>query len=250
MTLARITSSLFILSSTFFSVQAMSQTIREQALAETKIVATAQTSATDAQTTGMLVLKDPRPEILTRSWQYFAGLTAQNFQAEGKATNTTTTFDLSENGSTFMPGLTLGVMGPEWNLKSVLISVGVRGDASFASQSVTAVLPSGYEAADARLNTTLMSAGPALSLRWDGLRWLGLTFTPQFGNLNYTQTSSNDFAHFSKHASYAALNYGLDFRLTRKWSVFTEWSQRSLRDSQQEIALQKDNFEFGTKVSW
>ncbi|MBO9667326.1 MAG: hypothetical protein J7501_11000 [Bdellovibrio sp.] len=227
----------------------MSQTIREQALAETKIVATAQTSATDAQTTGMLVLKDPRPEILTRSWQYFAGFTAQNFQPEGKATNTTTTFDLGENGSTFMPGLTLGVMGPEWNLKSVLISVGVRGDASFASQSVSAVLPSGFTE-EARLNTTLMSAGPALNLRWEGLRWLGLTFTPQFGSLNYTQTSSNDFAHFSKRAAYTAMAYGLDFRLTRKWSVFTEWSQRSLNDSNQEIALQKDNFELGTKVSW
>ena len=249
---SRITSSFLLISILSLSSISSAQTLREQALAEAKPeIVLAQNSATDAQTTGMLKLKDPRPEIITRSWQYFAGLTAQNFQAQGVVTtDSAAVFDLSKSGETFMPGLTVGVMGPEWNLKSVLISLGGRADGQFSSQSVSAVLPSGYTVDDARLNTTLLSIGPVLGLRHDNLRWLSLTFSPQFGTLNYTQTSSNDYAHFSKTASYLAMNYALDFRLTQKWSIFTEWSQREIRDSHQELALQKDNFELGTKVTW
>lgn len=249
---SRITSSFLLISTLLVSAFSSAQTLREQALAEAKPqLVLAQNSATDAQTTGMLKLKDPRPEIITRSWQYFAGLTAQNFQAQGTVTTDSSgIFDLAKNGETFMPGLTAGVMGPEWNLKSVLISLGGRGDAQFSSQSVSVTLPSGYKVDDARLNTTLLSIGPVLALRHDSLRWLSLTFSPQYGTLNYTQTSSNDYAHFSKTAGYLAMNYALDFRLTRQWSVFTEWSQRDIRDSHQEIAIQKDNFELGTKVTW
>lgn len=249
---ARIASSVFLISTLFANTPSYAQTLREQAMAEAKpTLVLAQNSATDAQTTGMLKLKDPRPEIITRSWQYFAGLTAQNFKAEGKVlTDSSGVFDLSKNGETFMPGLTAGVMGPEWDVKSVLISLGLRGDAQFASQSAAAILPSGFEVDDARLNTTLLSLGPVFSLRHDALRWLSLTFSPQYGTLNYTQTSSNDYAHFSKTAGYMAMNYALDFRVTQKWSFFTEWSQRELRASNQEIALQKDNFELGTKVTW
>ncbi|WP_413558213.1 hypothetical protein [Bdellovibrio sp. HCB209] len=230
---------------------ASSSSLRDAALAETKGTAVATKSATDAQTTGMLILKDPKPEIVSRPWLYFAGFTAQQFQPKGTVTTDASgTFDLSANDQTFMPGLTMGVMSPEWNLKNVLISGGLRFDGSMATQGTSVTLPSGMVVDDARLNTTMLSAGPVLNLRYAKLSWLALTFTPQFGTLNYTQSSSNDFAHFSKQASYVAMNYGLDFRLTKKWSVFTEWSQREIRDEQQEIAMAKDNFELGTKVSW
>jgi hypothetical protein len=226
------------------------QSVREAALAETKASGVASKSATDATTTGMLVLKDPKPEIMGRSWQYFAGFTAQQFQPKGTVTTETAgTFDLSKNDQTFMPGLTVGVMTPEWNVSNILISGGLRFDGSMATQNASVTLPSGTSVDDARLNTSMLSGGPTLALRHTKLSWLGVTFTPQWGNLNYTQSSSNDFAHFSKQASYTAMNYGLDFRLTKKWSVFTEWSQRELT-GQQEIALEKDSFELGTKVSW
>ncbi len=254
MSTARLTSSFLFVSLTFVSAigwsQATSTSLRDAALAETTAKGSAQKSATDAQT-GMMILKDPKPEIVTRPWQYFAGFTAQQFQPKGTVTTLTAgTFDLSKNEQTFMPGLTFGVMTPEWNLKNVLISGGLRFDASMATQNAAVTVSSGAAVDDARLNTTMASGGPVLNLRYAKLSWLALTFTPQFGNLSYTQTSSNEFAHFSKQASYLAMNYGLDFRLTKKWSVFTEWSQRELRDQNQEIALEKDNFELGTRVSW
>ncbi|WP_413292995.1 hypothetical protein ACLSU7_16495 [Bdellovibrio sp. HCB185ZH] len=255
MSTARYASSFLFATLTFVSAmgwsQATSTSLRDAALAETTAKGTAQKYASDAQTTGMLVLKDPKPEIVTRPWQYFAGFTAQQFQAKGTVTTETAgTFDLSQNDQTFMPGLTFGVMTPEWNVKNILISGGVRFDASMATQNSAVTLPSGATIDDARLNTTMASLGPVLNISHAKISWLAVTFTPQYGNLNYTQTSSNDFAHFSKQASYLALNYGLDFRLTKKWSVFTEWSQRELRDQNQEIALEKDNFELGTRVSW
>ncbi|WP_413575472.1 hypothetical protein ACLVWU_14135 [Bdellovibrio sp. HCB290] len=253
MKFTRMTSTLLFVSlSTFTAVswgQATSISLRDAALAETKAKGTATSSATDAQT-GMLVLKDPKPEIVSRPWQYIAGFTAQQFQAKGSVTTDASgTFDLSQNGQTFMPGLMLGVMSSEWNLKNVLISGGLRFNGSLATQSVSAVMPSGVVVEDARLNTSLLSGGVVLSLRHAKLAWVAVTVAPQYGTVNYTQSSNNDFAKFSKQASYDAINYGLDFRLTKKWSVFTEWSQRELRDKT-EIALQKDNFELGTKVSW
>ncbi len=226
--------------------------LREQAMAESRVDGQSQKSATDVQVaSGMLRLKDPRPEVITRTWQYFAGLTAQNFTPRGSvSTESAGSFELDKNGSTFMPGLAAGFLSPEMKTKALSWRLGLRGNASFASQSATVVFPTGYSVSDARLNTTLLAVGPTISLQWDRLQWLAFTFTPQYGTVNYTQTSSNDFAHFSKQTGYMGLNFGLDFQFAKQWSIFTEYSQRSLRDSNQEIALQRDNFELGTKVTW
>lgn len=230
--------------------------LREQASAETRVEGQLQKSATDAQlnpelASGMLSLKDPRPEIITRTWQYFAGLTVQSFTPQGEVTTESAgTFDLGKNGSTFMPGLAAGFLSPEMKTKSLLWRIGLRGNAALSSQSISVTFPTGYTVNDARLNTTLFAFGPTLSLQWDRLQWLAFTFTPQYGTVNYTQTSANDFAHFSKQTGYMGLNFGLDFQFTKQWSIFTEYSQRSLRDSHQELALQRDNFELGTKVTW
>ncbi|MEK2644571.1 hypothetical protein [Bdellovibrio sp. BCCA] len=225
--------------------------LKEKALAESKIDERQEkAAASDAQVSGMLTLKDPRPEVVTRPWKYFAAFSGQMFQAEGTATKQGSgTFDLSKNDSTVMPSLELGVMSVPFQTKAVLWKFGVRGKAGFASQSVDATLASGYKIDDARLNTTMFSVGPMIAVSWERLAWLSFTLSPQYGTLSYTQTSSDDFAAFSKSAGFHAMGYGLDFAISNKWSLFTEWSQRNLNDSS-EIALQKDNFELGTKVTW
>jgi hypothetical protein len=99
------------------------------------------------------------------------------------------------------------------------------------------------------LKSTLLSAGPTVTLAWERLSWLSLNLGAQFGDLNYTQTSSNEFARFSQHAGYTAYSYGLGFQINRTWSVTTEWNQRSL-NSNQTVALQNNNFELGTQITW
>lgn len=226
--------------------------LRDQAAAEAHAEGQVRKSATDAQVaSAMLSLKDPRPEIITRTWLYFAGFTAQSFQARGSiTTDSVGRMDLSQNSSTFMPGLVVGIMSPAMPYSSTQWRLGLRADASFASQNTSITFPSGYTVSDARLNSTLLSVGPTFSLQWQSLPWVALTLTPQYGNIIYTQTASNDFAQFSKQSPYLAWNYGVDFQVAKSWSVFTEYSQRKLLDSKQEIALQNDNFELGTKVTW
>lgn len=226
--------------------------LKQMALAETAPVEgqQTQTSATDAQVSGMLTLKDPRPEVVTRSWTYFAGLTAQTFQAEGRVSKEGSgIFNLAESNQSIMPGLELGFMTRAFQTQALLWKFGLRGKAALSTQAYNVILASGYKIDDARLNTTLFSGGPLVSLQWGRFQWLAFTFSPQFGTVNYTQTSSNDFAKFSKQAGFEAFSYGLDFAVGKSWSVFTEWSQRTLKDNT-EIALQKDNFELGTKVTW
>ena len=245
-----------LLASLLLSSAAMAETsslsLKQQAMAENKIDGQAQKTASDAQVApGMLSLKDPRPEVMTRTWVYFAGFTAENFQPRGTvATDEVGNFNLGNNGSTFMPGLTVGFLTPEMTTGPLAWKVGVRGNGAFSSQGVSLTYPNGYHVSDARLNTMLLGVGPTMSLSWTRYNWLAFTFTPQYGSVNYTQTSSNDFARFSKQSSYLGLNFGLDFQVAKKWSVFTEYQNRNMRDSNQDIALQKDNFELGTKVTW
>ncbi|WP_253696880.1 hypothetical protein ACLWBD_04255 [Bdellovibrio sp. HCB117] len=225
-------------------------TMREKAIAESQSESKKQVSASDAQVSGMLTLKDPRPEVVTRSWSYFAAFTGQAFQAEGTVSKEGSgVFNLGNNSQTFMPGLELGVISTPLQTKALLWKFGVRAKAGFTSQETDVKLESGYEINDARLNTTVFSGGPVVAMSWDRFDWLSLTVSPQFGTVIYTQSSSNDFAAFSKQASFESWGYGLDVALSKKWSVFTEYSQKSLKGSN-EIALQRDNFELGTKVTW
>lgn len=242
---------LLVLITVFAFTSQAAPSLKQQAQAETTVSGKAQHSATDAQVSGMLTLKDPRPDVITRSWKYFAGLSLQSFQPQGLVElENASTFDLGANDQTVMPGLELGVLSPQFSTKKVLWQFGVRGKASIASQSSEVNFNSGYNVDDARLNTTLLSVGPTFGLAWERVPWLAFTFSPQWGTLNYTQTSANDFAHFSKYAGYESFNYGIELKVGRKWSLFTEWSQRNLKDSSNRIALQKDNLELGTKVTW
>lgn len=227
--------------------------LREMAIQESTLVnQQVRPSATDAQVTagGMLTLKDPKPEAIGRSWSYFAALTAQSFQAEGVARKeSNNTFNLGDRNATVMPGLEIGVLTPAMRTDEILWKLGARGKGGFASQGGGVVLSSGYKVDDARLNTSLLSIGPVVTASWERYSWFTFTFTPQFGNVSYTQTSSNDYAKFSKQAGYMAYGYGLDFQVGKQWSVFTEYSNRELKGDN-DIALQKDNFELGTKVTW
>lgn len=232
--------------------QNSSTSMRDMAMAEAQVTGKQQKTATDAQVAGgYLTLKDPRPEIVDRSWKYFASLSVQNFQAEGSASNDSMeTFDLGKNDSTVMPTLKIGAISTPWATGPLNWQLGARGQASFASQETSGLLGSGYQVDDARLNTTMLSVGPVMALSWERLSWLSFTFSPQWGSINYTQSSSNDLAKFSKAAGYEALHYGLDFQIGSKWSVFTEYSNKQLRGGNEQVAIQANNFELGTKVQW
>lgn len=223
--------------------------LKDKALAEYSDKGAITPTATDAQLEGMLTLKDPYEEIISRSWKYFIGFSAQSFQAEGTASKDANSYDLSASESSIMPALEVGLLAPKFKTRQVAWTLGLRAEAGFTSQSVDVVLESGYNIDDARLNSTIFSIGPTLLVQWEKFSWLSLVLTPHMGSINYTQTSANEFATFSKHATFDGMSYGLDFAVSKKWSLFTEWTQRNIKDHQ-DIALQQDNFELGTKVTW
>lgn len=229
---------------------APSSSLKQQAMAESKIDGLVKSTATDAQVPGMLSLKDPRLDVVTRSWNYFAALTAQPFQSQGVVQKAGSgPFTLDNNSSTLMPGLEVGILSHAFRTSHISWNLGVRFKAGMSSQKTDITLNSGYKIEDARLNSTLLSAGPLLALHWNRWSQWALTVSPQVGSLTYTQTSANDFATFSKQSDLTSVGLGLEYAFNPQWSLFSEWTQRNLKDTR-EISLQKDNFELGTRITW
>lgn len=224
--------------------------LREQAVTESKNLGPQKNQASEVQMeSGVLALRDPRPMVTTRQWNYFVGVSAQQFQPQGTVASELNSFDLGKNGQTLMPAVEVGILSKDLRTQAILWNLGVQFKGAFSSQTVEATYQSGAVIDDTRLNSTLLSVGPSVAVRWEGYAWLSLIFTPEFGSLTYTQTSSSQYGKFSKGAGYQALTTGLDFRVGEKWSLFTNYSQRELT-GQNQLALQKDNFELGTKVTW
>ncbi len=224
--------------------------VRKAAMNETNPSGAKASRASETQVTGMLKLQDPRPEIVNRSWVYFAGFSAQSFQANGRGQNSSgASFNLSENSSTLMPGVELGFLSAPYRQETWGLQGGLRLRASFASQSSPQVLRSGYRVDDARLNSTLWSGGILLRLTSAyAARW-SFTVSPQYGVASYTQSSSNDYVDFSQSFAFDSMGYGVDYAFTKTWSLFTEWTQRNARNPGS-LALQSDNLELGAKVQW
>jgi hypothetical protein len=236
--------------------------LRNQALVESQIEGQQKQSATTAQvSSGMLVLKDPRPEIITRSWKLFAGLKGQTYSPSGAYTSDLgTNFSLNRAGQAFMPGLLVGAQTKNFDLPNyikidprVKWNLGLRADASIASQSTATTFKSGYSISDCRLNTIIFSVGPSFSitlLQTDKKYLPTMTVTPQIGSLDYTQTSSNEFARFNRQFNFESINLEASLNATPSVQIFASYTQRNSLSASNQVTVQKDNFEMGSKVTW
>ncbi len=236
--------------------------LRNQALAESQIDGQQKQSATTAQvSSGMLVLKDPRPEIITRSWKIFAGLKGQSYNPSGIHTSDSgTKFYLNKAGQAFMPGILIGAQTKKIELPKpfnldprIKWNFGIRADASLASQTTTTTFESGYNISDCRLNTMILSVGPSVSISWqqNTQKYLPtMTFTPQFGNLDYTQTSSNEYARFSRQFNFQSMNLELSFEASQSVQLFASYTQRTPLNPSNQMTIQKDSFDVGSKLTW
>ncbi len=206
---------------------------------------------TDARIEGMLSLKDPHENVQERGWLYFLQFSLQSFQPAGRAeTDFHYTFDLSNNSHTAMPALFFGFENNLFKTDRMTLRWGLGARFGYTSQNAKVVFPSGYSESDARLNTLVLSAAPYVMLSLPSLPSWGFKLGGEFGTLSYTQTSSNDLATFSKQASYRAFVLGLNYSLSKAWGLTFDYSQRKLTDAQQTIAIQRDNFELGSRLIW
>jgi opacity protein-like surface antigen len=229
--------------------------LKSRALSEIQQPGKIKNAPSDVQLsgTGMLSLKDPRPEIVGRKWDYFLGLSAQRFEPQGAASNdlTASSFELGNAGQTVMPALALGFRAPLYSQdQSWQLNWGLGAKVGYASQSTTATFTTGYKHSDVRLTSTLISANPQLSFTALRAKWLTAIAGYEWGNLTYTQSSSDELANFSVHSAYTGWNLGLDFNLTSNWAITTMYTQRRLTSKQDLLALQQDNYELGTRILW
>ena len=225
--------------------------LRSQALIENTISENQKkNSITDARVEGMLSLKDPRLDVATRKIKYTAQFTAQQFKASGKVrSDLNYNFDLDKSNTTLMPGVALGFKVPTYSSDTIKTNIALSAKASYSNQATDVVFPSGYTEPEVRLSTLLLGVNSSIGLSAQRFSWLEMNLGMEFGDLNYTQTSNNDLATFSKHANYRSWNVGFNFEVSRDWFITTNYAQRKL-NANDSLQLQSNNYELGTQILW
>lgn len=222
---------------------------RELALQQisTQRVQTTQTS--DAQLSGPLHLEDPRPQIISRHWQYLFQINLIDAAPNGQIrTDAGIRYDLSERKRLAIPELEFGVTktltdrkffgNPLWWSTSV--------GAGYMARNEEITLPSGFHIADAGMAIIVsrisFTTGISLNSNWDGV--LGV----ERGQYQINQVSSNDLAQFSRKLQYWGVSTGADYKLPSNAKVLARYVYRNeLTETQ---ALPDGNLEIGIKFLW
>lgn len=228
-----------------------SSSLRETALSESKVDGPKSSKSSGPVVEGMLKLEDPRLRVVTRSWDYSLKFSLQEFQPRGKVTTEYQDhFNLSEDGSSVMPALALGFLKRFPSTTAWHWRAGAEARFAYSTQSATGSFNEGHFQNDARINSLALSAHPFVGLSHEKWSWCQLLLGVEYGDLTYTQTSSNDLATFSKQVAFAGWTAGLDFQLSPAWALTTEYARRDRLSSASAIDIQKNNFEIGTRVTW
>lgn len=200
----------------------------------------------------MLSLKDPVPEVRSRTGQFGLGLTFQSFQPRGVVGNefTNSEFDLGKNGSTVLPTVQFSyehqlIARTNWST-----DLGLAAKVAYMSQKAKAQFESGFVEKDVRLNTMIWGFGPQLGFTLTRWSWLHPILGASWGKLTYTQTSSNELANVSRSAAYFDMTAGLEFHISRTWNILARYTHAQISSPRKDINIQPDNYALGTKLVW
>lgn len=192
----------------------------------------------------VLSFRDPKKEIITRTWKYYLSASIQNFKPQGKASTASgLSYDLNNYDQIILPQVSLGVIGH----LSENLTFDFSGQFAFFSHAQPIKLPSGFAVEDSRTNTMITSAklGIGTPLPSDFHLSAGLIT----GLFNLTQTSSNAFAQFSKNNQFTGFYSQVSYQLTQNWQTGLEYHQLKSQNNA-EVTLPSDNLKFNTKVLW
>lgn len=214
------------------------------------IPTTQKQKSTDAQFSGILKLKDPRPQIITRDWKYFFAFKFQSLQPMGSVNNKVVgRFDLNKNPRTFHPSLEIGFSKPIIT-ENLFVNWGLLGQTGFSSQQVQLNFPSGYAAPhDTHLNTLTSAVGAKLEWALPKLSSLYFNTSARLGRVSYTQTSLNDMAQFSEAANFLSMGLGVCYDIQDSWQVTLDYNQRKMTQKS-DLRIQPENTELGFRVIW
>lgn len=229
------------------------QDLKSQALDAAQAPSSKKASASEIQiplSSSLLMLKDPRPEVTTRSFKYLFGLKLEPMTNSGIVTNDLNeNFDFGRTSGVLFPTISLGLsrdinfMTPSMTNGQIYIQGG------FLSQEAPANLKNSFLISDARLNSTVLNVGGDLAFLPSILYPVTLTAGAKYGVLNYTQSSSSTFAQFSKSSQFYALQLGANYHLEKNWQLLAAYNFRQLLTNTQ-INNAPHRLEVGAQVQW
>lgn len=248
----------------FYSLASNAATeLRVKAMQEAQAPRVIQKSATDAQITdtnltsaatsedgyGVLILNDPSPQNIKRSYNWVLGVKVQNYQPTGLLTSKDTPgVQLSDISAFNMPSLEFGVLGLGNNPEKTDWSWGVLGHVGYGSQKSEVAFYTSTVEDNARLNTLLSDLGVSFDFEL-GPRW-GLSSSLGMGLVTYSHTGSTSFSQFSEQASFRFATLGAYANVMSRWQIFTTYSNRNLMNNDKLIAIPTDSAELGTRLIW
>lgn len=245
---------LLLLCLSSFSVHAAESLsdLHVRALQETTSTGIQTSYASDAQVENesLLRLEDPGLTPNDSKWKWEMGVKFQNLTPQGKSQmQSGQVYDLSGAGSTLFPIVDLGIRHPVYENETAIWTLGGRFDFGYTSQRNEVVFPTGIKAENSRLSTGLASVNLLTSARFQKLPRVEFEAGIAQGAVSYTQSSSDDSAHFSKQTGYAGWSFATHYWIQPDWSAGVEYARRDL-STKVETDLQNDNYSVGTRVMW
>lgn len=192
----------------------------------------------------MLSFRDPKKEVITRTWKYYLAAGLQNFQPSGVVTTESgMTYKLNNYDQIQLPQVSLGMNGQI----AENLSYDFAGQFSFYSHAQPVRLNSGYAIEDSRLNTVMTSLkfGLGTTVSND----IGISAGLLTGVFNLTQTSQNSFARFSKSNQYNGFYTQVAYQMNQNWFAGLELNQLTAQNKN-DIKPQNQNLQFNAKVIW
>lgn len=226
---------------------ASEQGLRQIALKEAWAEGIAVTSASDAQTSGLLTLEDPGLRESKGPWDWALSFSLQAHRPEGSAPLAGgLSSDFSRNGSTLLPGVKVGLQRPIFSEKIESLRVGVHLGAAYASQKTSLDLPI-ITVEDVRVSSFRSEIGAGLM--WGFARRMQLEAGLAAGFYSLSQSSKNDVVNYSQQARWNGYSLAYWYALQPNWALGIEQTRRELQGSYN-IGLAPDATAVQTRFTW
>jgi hypothetical protein len=198
----------------------------------------------------LLKLKDPKPEVVGRNFKYTSTFKINRWAPKGNTSiASSVVYDLSDSGSTWLPSLSLGFDSPNKEVSFGNLSLGADAELGYSTQKVDTTLATGFRIRENRLNSTLLSAGPSLSAKFNNLEKMSFKISPRLGSTNYTQAGVTSAASFSKRADFAALAVAAAYAVDSNMQLALE-SQFNRNLGQSTVKIQNNTISLGANIIW
>lgn len=205
---------------------------KEKALQEIKTQGSPSESATevDVSKSGYLTLEDPGLSDIRSPWHWLLAFRLQTLSPQGSLEmRNGEIFELSDVTPFWAPSIEVGTTYQLSPRPSGLWQFGGSMDLTSWGQKTSVTFPGGQEAENSRLTMSILSATvfaiwrSEVDSKFEGMAGLS------DGAVTTSHSADNDGANFSDSARSWAVRLGASYRLSDRWSLGLEQTQRTFR---------------------